>query len=125
MTTTNITYLGVNFWRQLVLIRPSDYFGAGNALLLCLDAEGHLLHHFFLTQESISSSPIAMRACVTLAKGIGASSLVRVQTQASEASFATTVLYETAHLYGLHLVEVLLLRFTQISPLLPHERTLS
>lgn len=90
--------------RQLVLTRPSDYFGAGNALLLCLNAEGFLLHHFFLTQEG--TSPLVMQACVTLAKGIGACSLVRVQAhQACENDPVTGALRETARLYGLRFVE--------------------
>ena len=107
MTTTINT-------RQLVLTRPSDYFGAGNSLLLCLDAEERLLHHFFLTQEGISASPIAMRACVTLAKGIGTSTLLRVQThQVSKSDPATRALRQTARLYGLRFIETNPSEFTQ------------
>jgi hypothetical protein len=113
----DIAHLGFNFWRQLVTKSPSYCFESNNTLLLCLDDDGFLLHHFFLTRKGVSSSPIVIQACVTLAKGFGASTLVRIQTHSAHEidpfqmkSRSSKSLYETAELYGLHLAEVVLPR---------------
>lgn len=114
---TRIPHL--NFQNQLVAISPNHYFQSNNTLLLCLDDDGFLLHHFFLTQEGVSGSSIVMQACVTLAKGIGASDLVRIQARPAYEtdpfrvhSSSTKALYETAQRHNLHLTEVLLPRRT-------------
>ncbi len=121
ITGSSVAHLGLNFWRQLVAKDTSYYFRSDNALLLCLEDDGRLLHHFFLNQNGLSGSSIVMWACVTLAKGIGASTLVRIQTHpAYEAdplqinSSVTKVLYKATNFYDLHLTEVVL---PHISPI--------
>ncbi len=113
-----IAHLGLNFWRELVIATPSYRCEANNAFLLCLDDDGLLLLHFYLTTK-ISHSSTVMQACISLARASGASTLVRIQTRPTDQadpfqinSSATKVLYDSADLYDINLAEVVLPRFS-------------
>ncbi len=62
-----------------------------------------------------------MQACVILAKGIGASTLVRIQTHPAyetdplQINSSVTSLYDATDLYNLHLTEVVLPRISHIN----------
>ena len=117
-TPDNIAHLGPNFWRKIASESPSYCFESNNAFLLCLDDDGLLLLHFSLTKK-ISGSSIVMEACISLARASGASTLIRIQTRPADQidpfqinSSVSKALYDAADLYGFHLTEVVLPRFT-------------
>ena len=51
-----IAHLGLNFWRKLISESPGYCFESNNAFLLCLDDDGLLLIHFYLTNKVSHSS---------------------------------------------------------------------
>ncbi len=105
---TNIAHLGLNFWRKLAF----ETLGR-DAFLLCLNDDGDLLMQFPLASGNEDGSSV-MGARVQMAISIGTASLVRIQRQPASHldpfgrhSFSTRALYDTAHLYGLPLTEVI------------------
>ena len=108
---TSLAHLGLDFWKSL------DNTFKSHALLLCLDDDGELILQFFLVSPLTFFGPLEVRAQVSLAKSVGATSLVRIQKRPVNDtthpfhihSTLTRALYVAARTHQLPLTEVVLL----------------